>query len=139
MGIKTIYLAGTGRKGDEFASGWRREAEKKFWDMGIKTLDPFRNKDLSEKCEIYNPNEIVVRDLWDIRRSDLVFAEMTQDNCPYIGTSMEVIAASKFYDKPVVIWASEKMSYHYWLRALAVHISTDFEECIDYIGGMWTS
>ena len=82
MGIKTIYLAGTGRKGDEFASGWRREAEKKFWDMGIKTLDPFRNKDLSEKCEIYNPNEIVVRDLWDIRRSDLVFAEMTQDNCP---------------------------------------------------------
>ena len=139
MGISKIYLAGTGRKGEVFASGWRLDAKRKFAERGIETIDPFRNKDLSEKCEIYTPNEIVVRDLWDIRRSDLVFAEVTHDDCQYLGTSMEIMAASKFYDKPVVVWASEKAQYHYWLRALAVFISTDFNECVEYVEGMWTS
>lgn len=137
MSVKKIYLAGTGRKGEDFAQEWRVIATERFTAMGIECIDPFRGKKITQRCEIYSPNEIVTRDLWDIRRSDLVLAEMTQFNTPYVGTSMEVIAASKFYDKPVVVWANEQMGSHYWIRALAVHISEDLDECIDYIGGMW--
>lgn len=133
-----IYLAGTARKGNEFAESWRVEASKKLSYMGITTLNPFRGKIIDQSCSIYNPNEIVARDLSDIRRSDLILAEMTQYNTPYVGTSMEIMAASKFYDKPVVIWANDEMQNHYWLRALSVHIDTNLDRCIEYIGGFWT-
>lgn len=139
MGVKTIYLAGTSKKGNSFALEWRKEATQKLNRMDISTINPFRNKVITQDGELYTPNEIITRDLWDIRRSDLVLAEMTQDDCAYIGTSMEIIAASKFYDKPVVVWASDKIATHYWIRALAVHISNDLDECIEYIGGMWAS
>lgn len=137
MGIKRIYLAGTARKGTEFAESWRNYATNRFLDMGVEVISPFRGKVITQDCQIYNPNEIITRDLWDIRRSDLILAEMTQPNTPYVGTSMEIISASKFYDKPVVVWANEQMSQHYWIRALSVHINEDLDECIDYIGGMW--
>lgn len=138
MSVKRIYLAGTARKGEEFAHGWRDYAINRLDLMGIESVNPFRGKYITQDCQIYNPIEVVTRDLYDIRRCDLVLAEMTQLNTAYVGTSMEVISASKFYDKPVVIWANEQMSQHYWLRALAVKIDEDLDECIDYIGRMWT-
>lgn len=137
MSIKSVYLAGTARKGEEFAEEWRKKATHCLELMGVCCINPFRGKFITQDCQIYNPIEVVTRDLYDIRRSDLVLAEMTQMNTPYVGTSMEVIAASKFYDKPVVIWANEQMSQHYWIRALSVHINEDLDECIDYIGRMW--
>lgn len=128
-----IYTAGAGRQ--PFATEWREEAQLLLPDFNL--INPFRGKEITQKCELYSPNEIVCRDLIDIQRSKLVLAEMLLDDYFYVGTSMEIMSAAHFYHIPVVLW-TDKYKNHYWLRQLCVQIFPSLDECAEYIREFWS-
>ena len=137
----TIYLAGSKRGSEEgnAISGWRQKAARLLpYESDIR--DPFRGKkhlpdgkfdDIS-----YTANEIVTRDLKDIRESDVVLAEMVFDDYNYIGTCMEIRAAAE-YGVPVVIWCPKAVAKHYWIEYHTVKSFETLEECCDYINAYW--
>lgn len=127
-----LYLAGAADDNHVAIKGWRDQANHDLSDMFI-TLNPLRGKNPKG---IYTPNEIVVRDISDIQRSSLVFAEMVRDDYNYIGTSMEIRIAADM-GIPVVLWCSGKYASHYWLNYHTVKIFLTYEECVDYIRSYW--
>ena len=130
-----IYLAGGATHNPEFAVDWREKASLLLPDY--RCLSPFRGKklDTSGKWDVFEQNEIVMRDLHDISRSRLVLAEMMIDGYNYIGTSMEIRTAAE-RGIPVVMW-TEKFSNHYWIRFHTVKCLPTLEECCNYINTYW--
>lgn len=100
-------------------------------DLGHKVLSPIRGKKLDvEVDQRYEPNEIMIRDLWDISNVDIVIA------CPSyksIGTFMEIFFASYVRHIPVIVVATGHIANHYWCRALAAKILPTVEDAIDYL------
>ena len=136
-----VYLAGAGGLGVEYAEGWRKEVDECF-----NTINPFRSNKLRKAYNAgsyqgekhFTPNEIVMRDLSDIRRCDVVLAEMRSESYNYIGTSSEIFYANSI-GKPVVLWTTDKYNNHPWLVHACVKIFTgELEEVLDYILDQWS-
>lgn len=97
--MKTIYLAGSinGLDYDE-ATLWRKRLNKELTLKGFNVLDPMRGKDdladkgiINDSKTIYQANHILRRDLWDIKHSDIIIANMINlGSLPMIGTLMEL-------------------------------------------------
>ena len=136
-----IYLAGSkrGSEPDNKISGWRQKV-RKLLPYYVELRDPFRGKkrlpDGNFDTSVNNAREIVARDLQDIRDSDIVLAEMVFDDYNYIGTSMELRAASE-YGIPVVIWCPDAVAKHYWIEYHTVNSFETLEECCNYIKNYW--
>lgn len=131
-----IYLAGGATRDPKFAIEWRENVRGLLYPK-FTTVSPFRGKNLdaSGKWAKYEPNEIVTRDLRDIRSSGLVLVEMVFPDYNYVGTCMEIQAAGDA-GIPVVLW-TEHWKNHYWLRFHAVKVLPTLEECCDYIKEYW--
>lgn len=140
-----VYLAGAGGLGVEYAEGWRNKLEEAFFEELF--INPFRANKLREAYKSgsyqgensFTPNEIVMRDLLDIQRSDVVLAEMRSDDYNYIGTSSEIFYAHSI-GKPVVLWTTDKYKLHPWLVHACVKIFTcdDVADACDYIIEQWS-
>jgi nucleoside 2-deoxyribosyltransferase len=129
-----VYLAGAidGLSFEE-ANGWRERAKKEFRKHGVIVLNPLDGK-VEAKRYNYSPNEIVLRDKLSIRQSDIVLAEITHKNLPYIGTAMEIEYCGSIL-KPVVVWSDWNRSP--WILKNAVQVLPTLEECIEYIISYW--
>ena len=138
MKNKTIYLAGNigAFNGDEVTA--RFDAGKKaLEDLGYTVLSPHRSKDLTSKdkidadCYEYEPNEIVHRDLNDIKQADIVVAREEE---PSIGTSMEICYARCVRNIPVIVISSNPVvQKHYWIRYFASKVVPDIESAVEHI------
>ena len=108
-------------------------------NCGYGVLDPLRGKDPDyvNNPALYTPNEIVVRDKYDILKSDLLLVEYTNPTRNYAGTSMEIMFAYEHH-KPIVIW-SEHAQRNYWLQYHATIILPTLDECLDYIVAFWST
>lgn len=114
-------------------------AKKELESIGYKVLTPIRSKcmttaEMVEK-EKYNfePNEIVHRDLNDIKQADLLVAMMA---IPGIGLSMEIAFARSVMDIPVIVVTDNPKVYnHYWIKVFATKVVKDIEEAVDHIKG----
>lgn len=135
-----VYLAGGGGMGVDYAEQWRSYASKYF-----DAIDPFRANKLRTAYDqgsyqgekYFTPNEIVLRDLSDIRRCDAVLAEMRCDAYNYIGTSSEIFFANSI-GKPVILWTTKKYANHPWLVHACVKIFTGtLDEACNYIAEQW--
>ena len=135
-----VYLAGGGGMSIEYAEAWRNEASKYF-----DTINPFRANKLRTAYgtgsyqgeKHFTPNEIVMRDLHDIRRCDVVLAEMRSESYNYIGTASEIFYAHSI-GKPVVLWTTPKYANHPWLVHACVKIFTGtMDEACQYILDQW--
>jgi hypothetical protein len=137
---RSIYLAGGGGMGVEYAQKWRHDASLMLWPMN--TISPFRGGKIEKayndghysgkKC--YTPNVIVVRDLTDIKEADGILAEMRSEDYNYIGTCQEIFFGGHDLQIPVVIWTTEKYAIHPWLIAHSVKIFTgELEEACEYL------
>ena len=131
--IKTIYVAGTiaGLSPEEVMARFA-SIEKSLQESDVKTLNPTRGKVVAGTDFIeYEPNEIMHRDLNDIRQADLIFAVMPKVS---IGTSMEIIMARMVYGIPVILVTTDKNVYlHPWIRSLVSKILPTIEDGIEYV------
>lgn len=109
----TVYLAGSvaGHSSLAAANEWRVKAANILEAAGYCVLNPLRGK---EDGVDYCPNRIVLRDLCDIAKSDILLVEMAYEGFPYIGTSMEIRAAHE-QEKEIILWGTAHKN-HYWLR-----------------------
>lgn len=136
--MRELYLAGNiGNLSAEECTKRFNEGKEKLEKLGFIVRSPIRGKVLTslemvEKEEyIYEPGEIVIRDLWDIDRAELVVA-MPMDGS--IGTFMEIFYAAHIKHIPVIVVAeSSRIKLHYWIRFLAAKIVPNLDEAINYI------
>lgn len=103
MGRPAVYLAGhiAGLTYGE-ATDWREEATEAITALGYDVYSPMRGKEhLKETYEsrVLEPTSDVdagvgpfARDMHDLRRSDIVLANMLALDTPSIGTTMELMA-----------------------------------------------
>lgn len=97
--MKTVYLAGSINGLDYTrATQWRNQASHELTIKGYNVLDPMRGKTdllnkgvINDSKTIYKPEHILKRDLWDIKHSDYLIANLEQlGEFPMIGTLMEL-------------------------------------------------
>lgn len=134
-----VYLSGTiaGLSFEE-ANKWRSEVTEKLRDFGIQTLNPLRGRMfLQSDDEDLSPNEVVHRDLSDLRNCDLVLAVMEY---PSVGTIME-IWQTYFVEKKPVILVSMNTHYvrHPWMRVACTKMFRTLDEAVEYIVTRWAN
>lgn len=140
-----LYLAGplTGRTFDE-AANWRQEVRKHLAATAphIRCLDPMRGKPyLQNAAEIgahlyhrgpLGPRAIVARDLWDLRRADIVMMNLAGAESPSVGCMVELgIAYSNDCLTVVVLDSDEGNPHdHIFVHALASAVVPSVDKAI---------
>ena len=136
-----VYLAGAiDHVTPEFACGWRKQARTKLRAAGFEIGDPTEGKDLyayQAGKKIYTKTqageEIVMPDMVKINDSDIILAEMSRDDIPYHGTSMELVYGH-LLSKIVIVWGGCRAA---WVIYHSEEIMESLDEAIDYIIRWW--
>ena len=112
--------------------GWRNDTTKKLSDHFV-VLHALRGRE--EKETFTDPRLAVIRDLNDIKNSDIVLVNDTFDNCSMIGTSMEVFFA--FQELKTVIVFGNAHDKDYWLN-YHIHLrAKNLDEACDVLNTMF--
>lgn len=133
-----IYLGGcvTGAKNYNECNGWREKAEEYFEGTEHEVLNPLRKglwNDPKNNGNI-SVNQLVDRDLWDIKRCDILLVEATHDDKTYFGTATELLFAKQWHKPRVVFVGKERIEKNDpWLSWLSTHICEDLEEACEYV------
>lgn len=131
---KTAYVAGgIAGLGPEGVIARFTYIEQQLTELGFQVLSPIRGKVMDTEVDsLYEVNEIVDRDLWDISRSDIIIASPSHQS---IGTWMEIFYAAYVRHIPVILIAKQDsfIAKHYWTRKFATKIVPDIESAIDYV------
>ena len=124
----TIYLAGAMDYVGDYAKGWRKEATLMLMQRGYKVLDP------TSIPEDYNmsPEEIVQKNLFMQKKSDILLVEYMLENRAYIGTDYEM-AWAKMHDQPTIVMCSNQNKDRPYMKYMSTKILDDIEEAIEYI------
>jgi nucleoside 2-deoxyribosyltransferase len=115
---KKIFLSGPIRGlTREESLTWRNNATNLLSEK-FEVIHALRGRE--EKETFTDPRAAVIRDLDDVKKSDLILVNDTLDNCSMIGTSMEVFYAFE-QKKPVIIFGDAHskdyfLNYHSHLR-----------------------
>lgn len=131
--MKRIFLSGPMRGVPrEESLGWREKATEYLLN-NFEVIHAFRGRE--ERETFTDSRAAVIRDLSDIKNSDILLVNDTIENCSMIGTSMEIFFAHQ-QNKPVVVFgdAHEKdywLNYHTHLRV------KDLEEACDVLNKMF--
>ena len=109
--MKKVFLGGPMKGVDRKAAlAWRKEATR-LLSKKFKVLHALRGR---EKHETFSDSRAaVVRDLSDIKNSDILLVNDTTKNCSMIGTSMEVFFAHEL-KRPVIVFGDAHAG-DYWL------------------------
>ena len=109
---KKIFLSGPMRGvSREESLGWRKEAIK-LLEKDFDVVHALRGRE--EKETFTDPRAAVIRDISDIKSSDIILVNDTIENCSMIGTSMEVFFAFQ-QNKPVIVFG-DAHNKDYWLN-----------------------
>ena len=133
-----VYLSGPIYPFDKDATDlWRLEAKEYLDEYQIETLDPCRNKAVYTYGE-FTPMEIVLRDLADVDKSDLLLVNfnLIGDKIP-AGTLMEVMYAWGQKKPCVLVSTDERLTRHPWLLAMSVRIFAQLEDALKYVVEFW--
>lgn len=132
-----VYLSGSiaGLTYDE-ANEWRQRVTDAFSRVGIETANPLRRRMFfsTNDEETGSPNEVVQRDISDLRRCDLTIINWTG---PSIGTICELWECYRT-GKPVILVTSDPaVITHPWIRVAVTRIFPDLESAIKHICVRW--
>jgi nucleoside 2-deoxyribosyltransferase len=151
MSFKSVYLAGPiSFLSYEESTAWRRDARVRLLSLGISSLDPLRGKTFlahKEAGEIekaaaltgLTPNQIVTRDMNDIRKCNLVLANLSdvrKNGTVMMGTPMEIFFASHDLGKPVIAVANDYTGP--WLERFCIRIVPTLEQAYTIIQQYFT-
>lgn len=139
-----VYLAGAiGGLNWETASQWRNGAREYLARYDIQCLNPLDGKeDLSqlsglERQQQFNPQELILRDLRDIGRSDVVLVELVHADVTYVGTLMEIMYAWE-QKIPIIAWTgNNSLHLRSWLPGMITRSYECLAEALDYIVNYW--
>ena len=134
-----VYLSGpiAGLTFDE-ANGWRQEVTDAFAKVGITTLNPLRRRMFfnadDEDAANSAPNEIVQRDVGDVRAADLTLIYWTGMS---LGTACELWECHR-EGKPVILVSSDpRITKHPWVQVCATRVFDNLREAVKYICVRW--
>ena len=131
----------------EATDGWRLFVRAFFDDydenrnfpghIATSVIDPCRKKAIYDP-KLFTPNEIVLRDLKDVKDADILLVNFNLiGNKLPIGTVMEIMYAWTV-GKPVVIVSEDsRIVNHPWLIAMSVRVFDDLKTACDYIVEFW--
>jgi nucleoside 2-deoxyribosyltransferase len=121
------------------ANEWRDKVTDEFESCGIKTLNPLRRRLFfhADDEKDVTPNEIVTRDLQDVRDCDLVFVYLPKSDHFSVGTICELWEAYRL-QKPIVL-VSDDLRYHKhpWILVACTRIFGSIPDAIEYIVTRW--
>lgn len=129
-----VYLAGKIKLGHA-ATQYRAQAAQELLKYGFHSLDPLRSKYMLPAWSQLTPNEVLMRDLQDIRRSTIVLAVMLKSESSSFGTPCEIMYAWERRIPVILITDEQSLVAHFWTRALCTNIffmthPDDFEKTL---------
>lgn len=124
----SVYLSGAIDDAHVFASQWRSDASKALRDRGYKVNDCLT---LSQE-NLLSYQEIVEKNLFLQKRSDILLVEYLLPNRSYIGTDFEMSWA-KIHGQPCVVVCSHHHVNRTYMKYMATKLVNDLEEAVEYI------
>jgi len=116
-----IYLAGK-IKSDHDATEYRATIAPILRKAGIYSLDPLRGKYAMRSWKNLSDNEVVIRDLQDIKRAHVVLAVMMKCEDTSFGTPCEIMYAWMHHIPVILITDEVYLANHFWARSLCSHV-----------------
>lgn len=124
----TVYLAGAMDYVGDYAKGWRQESTLMLSLRGYKVLDP---TSIPEDCTM-SPDEIVQKNLFMQKKSDILLVEYMLENRAYIGTDYEM-AWAKMNNQPTVVMCSNQNKDRPYMKYMATRLADTLQDAIEYI------
>lgn len=124
----TIYLAGAMDYVGEYAKGWRKSATQTLEFFGYEVLDPTL---IPEDCTM-SPDEIVQKNFFMQKKSDILLVEYMLENRAYIGTDYEM-AWAKMNNQPTVVMCSDQNKDRPYMKYMATRLVGNLQDAIEYI------
>ena len=124
----TVYLAGAMDYVGDYAKGWRQEATLMLTLRGYNVLDP---TSIPEDYTM-SPDEIVQKNLFMQKRSDILLVEYMLEDRAYIGTDYEM-AWAKMNDQPTVVICSNQNKDRPYMKYMATRLADTLQDAIEYI------
>jgi hypothetical protein len=124
----TVYLAGAMDYVGDYAKGWRQEATFMLTQRGYSVLDP---TSIPEESAM-SPEEIVHKNTFMQKRSDILLVEYMLEDRAYIGTDYEM-AWAKSNDQPTVVMCSNQNKNRPYMRYMSTKIVDNIEDAVEYI------
>lgn len=123
-----IYLAGAMDYVGDYAKGWRKSASEALKFMGYKVYDPTSVPEESGMT----PDEIVQKNLFMQRKSDIMLVEYMLENRAYIGTDFEM-AWAKMNNQPAIVMCSNQNKDRPYMKYMATKLADSLQDAIEYI------
>jgi len=124
----SVYLSGAIDDAYVFANQWRLDATKALKDRDYKVNDCLATG--SEVSLSYE--EIVQKNLFLQKRSDILLVEYLLPNRSYIGTDFEMSWA-KIHGQPCVVVCSHHHVNRTYMKYMATKLVSNLEEAVEYI------
>lgn len=124
----SVFLSGAIEGCEQFGSDWRNVAASMLSASGYKVYNPM-DFPLGNQCD---PDEVVEKNLFIQRRSDLLLVEYDIANRCYVGTDFELTWA-KLHGQPIIVFCNNENKDRIYLRYLATKIAPSLADAIEYI------
>lgn len=118
---------------DEIAST-SLEVQQIIDATGLELCNPFRgDRKVFSENENRLPQDVVNRDIGELKQADVFLCDMTITNRNYIGTLCEMMYAH-FMKIPIVIYTGDTgYERRYWIRYHAKYVCKNLEEAMEFI------
>lgn len=124
----TVYLAGAMDYVGDYARGWRQEAAFMLSQRDYKILDPTS----IPEDETMSADEIVEKNMFMQKKSDILLVEYMLEDRAYIGTDFEM-AWAKLNGQPTIVMCSNQNKDRPYMKYMATKLAEDLQDAIEYI------
>lgn len=123
-----VYLAGAMDYVGEYAKGWRKSATDALEFIGYKVYDP---TSIPEESDM-TPEEIVQKNLFMQKKSDILLVEYMLEDRAYIGTDFEM-AWAKMHGQPCIVMCSNQNKDRPYMKYMATKLAGNLQEAVEYM------
>ena len=124
----TVYLAGAMDYVGDYAKVWRKSASEALQFLGYKVYDPTCIPEEPGVTE----NEIVQKNMFMQKKSDLMLVEYLLEDRAYIGTDFELTLA-KLNNQPSIVMCSKQNKDRPYMKYMATKLADNLQDAIEYI------
>jgi hypothetical protein len=124
----TVYLAGAMDYVGDYATGWRKEATFLLAQRGYNVLDP---TSIPEDYTM-SSDEIVEKNLFMQKKSDILLVEYMLEDRAYIGTDYEM-AWAKMHNQPTIVMCSNQNKDRPYMKYMATKLVENLQDAVEYI------
>jgi len=123
-----VYLAGAMDYVGDYAKVWRKSASEALQFLGYKVYDP---TSIPEEPGM-TVDEIVQKNFFMQKKSDLMLVEYLLEDRAYIGTDFEM-AWAKMNNQPSIVMCSKQNKDRPYMKYMATKLADNLQDAIEYI------